>query len=315
MAVLFDKVVIIGCGLIGSSLAHCIRKHDLAGNLTVVEKTKDICKRVMELDLADETETDVGKAVPDADLVIVSVPMGAYAGVALGLNKLKEGAIVTDVGSVKQSAIEDLRRHIPSHAHFIPGHPIAGTEHSGPEAGFAELFENRWCILTPLPQTELRPIEKVTALWDACGARIEIMDPQRHDLILAITSHLPHLIAYTIVGTATDLQDDTKNDVIKFSASGFRDFTRIAASDPTMWRDVFLNNKDAVLEILQRFDEDLTAMRRAIRKDDGKYLFDFFTRTRNIRKDVIEAGQADYVYPDKQQDGAPPVEKKIGKGS
>lgn len=304
---LFDKIVIIGCGLIGSSLAHCIRKYDLAGNLTVVEKTKDICKRVIELDLADETATDVSKAVGDADLVIVSVPMGAYAGVALGLNKLKAGAIVTDVGSVKQSAIDDLRRHIPAHAHFVPGHPIAGTEHSGPESGFPELFENRWCILTPLPHTELRPVEKVTALWEACGARIEIMEPKRHDLILGITSHLPHLIAFTIVGTAEELQDDTKNDVIKFSASGFRDFTRIAASDPVMWRDIFLSNKDAILEILDRFDKDLTEMRMAIRKDDGQHLFDFFSNARHLRKEVIEAGQAEYVYPDKKRDGVPPV--------
>ncbi len=295
---MFKKIVIIGCGLIGSSLARCIREYDLADNLTVVEKDKEICKRVLELDLADETETRVEKALEGADLVIVSVPMGAYPSIALGLGKLEAGAIVTDVGSVKQSAIKDLKSHIPAHAHFVPGHPIAGTEYSGPESGFIELFQNRWCILTPLLNTELRAVEKVTAFWEACGARIEIMDANRHDLILAITSHLPHLIAFTIVGTATDLQDDTKSDVIKFSASGFRDFTRIAASDPTMWRDVFLNNKDAVLEILQRFDEDLTAMRRAIRKDDGKHLFEFFSRTQAIRKEVIDAGQAAYVYPD-----------------
>lgn len=307
---MFKKIVIIGCGLIGSSLARCVRAHDLAGHLVVVEKDKEICKRVMELDLADETETQVDKALAGADFVIVSVPMGAYPAVALGLGKLEEGAIITDVGSVKQSAIKDLKSHIPKHAHFIPGHPIAGTEFSGPEAGFPELFQNRWCILTPLADSELRPVEKVTAFWEVCGARIEIMDAHRHDLILAITSHLPHLIAFTIVGTATDLQDDTKNDVIKFSASGFRDFTRIAASDPTMWRDVFLNNKDAVLEILQRFDEDLTAMRRAIRKGDGQHLFNFFTRTRKVRKEVIEAGQAAYVYPDATQDVAPPVEEK-----
>lgn len=305
---MFKKIVIIGCGLIGSSLARCIRQHDLADMLVVVEKDKEIGKRVIELDLADETETRVDKALDGADFVIVSVPMGAYSSVALGLNKLEAGAIITDVGSVKQSAIKDLKNHIPAHAHFVPGHPIAGTEFSGPEAGFAELFQNRWCILTPLPQTELRPVERVVKFWEICGAQTEIMDAKRHDLILAITSHLPHLIAFTIVGTATDLQDDTKNDVIKFSASGFRDFTRIAASDPTMWRDVFLNNKEAILEILQRFDEDLTSMRRAIRKGDGQHLFDFFSRTRAVRKDVIEAGQAAYVYPDDQSE--PVVEKK-----
>lgn len=304
---MFEKISIIGCGLIGSSLARAIKKNKLAKKLTIVDKDKRVCDTVLSLGLADKISTKIEDGIKETDLVIVCVPVGAYTSVALHLNNLKAGAIVTDVGSVKQSIIDDLKRHIPDHAHFVPGHPIAGTEHSGPEAGFAELFDDRWCILTPLNDTALRAVEQVTKLWEGCGAKIEIMDAHRHDLILGITSHLPHLIAYTIVGTATDLQDDMKDEVIKFSASGFRDFTRIAASNPTMWRDIFLSNQDAVLEILQRFDEDLTAMRRAIRKGDGQALFDFFSRTQAIRKGVIEAGQAGYVYPNAEQEGVPPV--------
>jgi cyclohexadieny/prephenate dehydrogenase len=211
---------------------------------------------------------------------------------------LEEGCIVTDVGSVKNSVIKALQPRLPAKVHLVPAHPIAGTEFSGPENGFSELFINRWCILTPQAHTELKAIEKITMLWEAFGSNVEIMDAAHHDLVLGITSHLPHLIAYTIVGTATDLEDDIKSEVIKFSASGFRDFTRIASSDPTMWRDVFLNNKEAVLEMLQRFNEDLTALQKAIRKQDGDYLYRHFAETRDIRNAIIDAGQADYVYPD-----------------
>jgi cyclohexadieny/prephenate dehydrogenase len=237
---------------------------------------------------------DLAASVKGADLIILAVPVGACGDVMKQIGaSLADGAVVTDVGSVKQTVIDAVLPHLPAHAYFVPAHPIAGTEHSGPEAGFAELFQERWCILTPLPNTPLRAVEKVTALWEAAGAHIEIMEPKRHDLVLGITSHLPHLIAYSIVDTAATLEEDTKAEVIKYSASGFRDFTRIAASDPVMWRDIFLNNKEAVLEILQRFNEDLTALQKAIRTGDGEKLQDVFTRTRAIRRAIIKAKQAE----------------------
>jgi len=290
---MFKKITIIGMGLIGSSLARVIKREGLAETLVAVDISRDVCGKVLELGLADDVTMRIPKGVKDAELVIIAVPVGAYAGVALELGPhAPPGCIITDTGSVKQAAVRALRPHMPSHIHLVPAHPIAGTEHSGPEAGFDSLFEGRWCILTPLPDGDVRALERVSAFWEACGAHIEIMDIQRHDLILAITSHLPHLIAYTIVGTAADLEDDMKNEVIKFSASGFRDFTRIAASDPVMWRDIFLNNREAVLEILQRFSEDLTGLQKAIRQGDGPMLKAAFTRTRQIRREVIEAGQA-----------------------
>lgn len=290
---LFKKVTIIGLGLIGSSIARVIKQKNLAETLVAVDSSKDVCDKVMELGIADEATREIRNGVADADLVILAVPVGACGTVAEQIRyALKEGAILTDTGSVKGTVVEQVTPHLKDNIHFIPAHPIAGTEHSGPEAGFPELFIDRWCIITPLPDSDIKAVEKVTALWEACGSRIEIMDVKRHDLVLAITSHLPHLIAYTIVGTATDLEEDTKDDVIKFSASGFRDFTRIAASDPVMWRDVFLNNKEAVLEILQRFNEDLTGLQKAIRRGNGEELEDHFTKTRKIRREVIEAGQA-----------------------
>ena len=290
---LFKKVTIIGLGLIGSSIARVIKQKNLAETLVAVDSSKDVCDKVMELGIADEATREIRNGVADADLVILAVPVGACGTVAQQIRyALKEGAILTDTGSVKGTVVEQVTPHLKDNIHFIPAHPIAGTEHSGPEAGFPELFIDRWCIITPLPDSDIKAVEKVTALWEACGSRIEIMDVKRHDLVLAITSHLPHLIAYTIVGTATDLEEDTKDDVIKFSASGFRDFTRIAASDPVMWRDVFLNNKEAVLEILQRFNEDLTGLQKAIRRGNGEELEDHFTKTRKIRREVIEAGQA-----------------------
>lgn len=291
---MFNKVTIIGLGLIGSSLARIILKKRLANTLVAADANLDVCKTVNDLGLAHKVSDQLAEAVEGADLVILAVPVGAMQKVAERIAPaLKQGAIVTDTGSVKMAVIEAVKPFCRPGVEFVPGHPIAGTEFSGPEAGFVELFENRWCILTPLPDTGVRSVEKVTKLWEECGARIEIMDPSHHDLVLGITSHLPHLIAYTIVGTATELEDDIKSEVIKFSASGFRDFTRIAASDPVMWRDIFLNNKGAVLEVLQRFSEDLTALQKAIRQGNGDYLYEVFAKTRTIRKQIVEQGQAE----------------------
>ncbi|MFN3700432.1 MAG: prephenate/arogenate dehydrogenase family protein [Alphaproteobacteria bacterium] len=288
---MFNKICIIGLGLIGSSLARIIKAQNLAETLVAVDINPKVCDKVLELGIADEATTSLSMGAEGADLVILCSPTGTMALVAKGIaDYLKPGAIVTDVGSVKSSVVKDLRENLPEGIEIVPGHPIAGTEYSGPEAGFVELFEGRWCILTPLPETSLLAVEKVSALWQACGAKIEIMEAQRHDLILAITSHLPHLIAYSIVDTASGLEEETKSEVIKFSASGFRGFTRIAASDPVMWRDVFLNNREAVLEILGRFTEDLSALQKAIRKGDGDYMFDVFSRTREIRRQIVELG-------------------------
>jgi cyclohexadieny/prephenate dehydrogenase len=295
---MFKRVCIIGYGLIGSSLARVIRQGNLAETLICADTSLDVCHRVLDLDIADASTDDLAEGVAACDLVILAVPVGAYESVMEKIAlALAPGAILTDVGSVKQAVIAAVGAHLPENVHFIPAHPIAGTEHSGPDAGFAELFVGRWSIITPLPHSDIQAVEKITKLWEACGARIEIMDPRRHDLVLAITSHLPHLLAYTIVGTATDLEEHTQDDVIKFSASGFRDFTRIAASDPVMWRDIFMNNREAVLEIVQRFTEDLTAMQRAIRWGDADQLQAMFTRTRDIRRKVIEAGQATDPQP------------------
>ncbi len=303
---MFKQITIVGFGLIGSSMARGILKHNLCERLICADSSQAVCDKVAELGLADGVTTDIAAGVEDSDLVILSVPVGALDGIGRRIARyLKEGAVITDTGSVKMAVVKALEPLLPGHVHLVPSHPIAGTEHSGPEAGFAELFHNRWSIITPQAHTSPQAVEKVVALWEALGSNIELMDPQHHDLVLGITSHLPHLIAYTIVGTATDLEEDIKGEVIKFSASGFRDFTRIAASDPVMWRDVFMNNKDAVLELLQRFTEDLTAMQKAIRKGDGEYLYQFFSETRAIRRAIIDAGQADYAYPKGVKKGVP----------
>ena len=311
---MFDKITIIGAGLIGSSIARAVRKHNLAKELVISDSSVEVCDRAIELELADDVVQKAKDAVRGADLVFLCMPVGAMGQVAREIaGFLKEGAIVTDVGSVKEQVVNLLKSELPDYVEIVPGHPIAGTEHSGPDAGFAELFEGRWCILTPSLDTAIRATEKLTFFWEACGSRIEIMDARHHDLVLGITSHLPHLIAYTIVQTANELEDDIKSEVIKFSASGFRDFTRIAASDPVMWRDVFLNNRDSVLEVLQRFSEDLTAMQKAIRKGDGDYLYRVFDSTRKVRREVIEQGQADYaaapqlIVKGGQAPGTPPV--------
>ena len=289
---MFAKVAVIGIGLIGSSLAHVMKREGLAGTIAISTRSSETLKRAEELGLGNDYHLDAGEAVKEADLIIVCTPVGACEGVAKAIAPhLKKGCIVTDVGSVKRSVIDQMLPHLPSNVHLVPGHPIAGTEYSGPDAGFASLFENRWCILTPDETTDKTATEKLKTFWEKCGSQVEVMDAHHHDLVLAITSHLPHLIAYNIVGTADDLATDTRSEVIKFSASGFRDFTRIAASDPTMWRDVFIHNKEAVLETLGRFSEDLSSLQRAIRRGDGDQLFELFSRTREIRRSIIEIGQ------------------------
>lgn len=287
-----NTLCLIGLGLIGSSLARGARESGAAQTIVGYDASADVRAEASTLGLCDVIADDLAAAVSDADLVILAVPVGAYADLAAAIAPhLKVGAIVSDTGSVKASAIDAVMPHLPPHATFIPGHPIAGTEQSGPGAGFAALFHGRWCILTPQEGVDAAALETVSAFWNALGCQVELMDAAHHDLVLAITSHVPHLIAYNIVGTAADLESVTRSEVIKYSAGGFRDFTRIAASDPTMWRDVFLNNKDAVLEMLGRFSEDLTALQRAIRWGDGDALQDLFTRTRAIRKGIVEAGQ------------------------
>jgi cyclohexadieny/prephenate dehydrogenase len=289
----FDTVCFVGIGLIGSSLARAMRKHGLARRLVTLDIAEAARRTAVELGITDAATADPAEGVGEADLVVVGTPVGAMEAVGQAIGPhLKPGAIVTDVGSVKLSVIRDLGPHMPDGVHLVPGHPIAGTEYSGPENGFAELFEGRWHILTPLPGCGAKAVERVAELWRRVGSTVEFMDPHHHDKVLAITSHLPHLIAYTIVGTANDLEGHLQQEVIKFSASGFRDFTRIAASDPIMWRDVFLNNREAVLEVIQRFTEDLTALQRAIRWGEGEVLQKRFTETRAIRRAIIDANQA-----------------------
>jgi cyclohexadieny/prephenate dehydrogenase len=290
---LFDRVAIIGIGLIGSSLARVIRRDNPATYIVACARRAETLDAVRRLNIADEATDDPAAAAAGADLVVLATPLSAYAEIAGKIaSALKPGAIVTDVGSVKETAIRDIKPVLPKGVHFVPGHPVAGTEHSGPEAGFAEMFVDRWCILTPLDDGDPDAVAKITALWQLAKMKVVTMPAERHDRVLAMTSHLPHLIAYTIVGTATALGDDLKSEVIAFSAGGFRDFTRIAASDPVMWRDIFLKNREAVLDVIQRFSEDLTALQRAIRRGEGDTLEDWFTRTRAIRRSVIEAKQA-----------------------
>jgi cyclohexadieny/prephenate dehydrogenase len=294
----FKRVALIGLGLIGSSLAHAMRRAELAGHITGHAKSAKTRKTARQIALADSVCETAAEAARDADLVVLCVPVGACGPVAQEISgQLKQGAILTDVGSVKEAVLRDVGPHVPSGVHFIPGHPIAGTEQSGPLSGFAELFDGRWCILTPPKGSDKAALRQLEAFWRACGSNVDVMDAGHHDLVLAITSHLPHLIAYNIVGTAADLEEVTKSEVIKYSAGGFRDFTRIAASDPVMWRDVFLNNKDAVLEMLGRFSEDLSALQRAIRWGDCDTLISLFSRAREIRRGIIAAGQ-DTAAPD-----------------
>jgi cyclohexadieny/prephenate dehydrogenase len=297
-APLFNRLALIGVGLIGSSIARATRAQGVAGTIVATARSAATRRRVSELGLADQVVETNAAAVDGADLVIVCIPVGQSGAAAQEIGPhLAPGAIVSDVGSVKASVLHDMAPHMPNGVHLIPAHPVAGTEHSGPDAGFAELFVNRWCILTPPPHADAAAVERLAAFWRALGANVETMPAEHHDLVLAVTSHLPHLIAYTIVGTADELAEVTRSEVLKFSAGGFRDFTRIAASDPTMWRDVFLANKAAVLEILGRFNEDVATLTRAIRRNDGETLFNLFTRTRAIRRGILDIGQ-DSPAPD-----------------
>lgn len=292
MTVIYNKVALIGLGLIAGSIAHGIRRAGLAKTISGYARSAETRDIAREINLCDVVCDNVVDAVTDADLVILAVPVGAMADVAREIGPhLKTGATLSDVGSVKAAVIKNVTPFVPEGVHFIPAHPLAGTEHSGPRSGFAELFDNRWCILVPSENTDDVALARLRDFWEKLGSNVEIMDAKHHDLVLAVTSHAPHLIAYTMVGVADDLSRVTDKEVINFSAAGFRDFTRIAASDPTMWRDVFLNNKEATLEILGRFTEELFDLQRAIRAGDGDYLHDYFTRTRAIRRGIIDAGQ------------------------
>ncbi len=322
--VLFDRVALIGLGLIGSSLAWALKRDGLVGHIAGTARSAATRSKAVELGFIDSAHETALEAVADADIVVICAPVGACAAIAEEMAPgLKKGAIVTDVGSVKMAVIRDVGPHLPEGVHLVPGHPVAGTENSGPESGFPELFEGRYCIVTPAPGAHEAAVNKVVEMWTKVGSNVELMDAVHHDRVLAITSHLPHLIAYSIVGTASDLEEHLQresvqngdlirtSEVIKFSAGGFRDFTRIAASDPVMWRDVFLNNKEAVLEVLGRFTEDLTALQRAIRWGEGDILESLFERTRDIRRGVIEmkqAGSFSAVEPG-QEDGSDPDPK------
>jgi cyclohexadieny/prephenate dehydrogenase len=298
MAQIYDRVALIGLGLIASSMAHAMRRVGVAGEIVGYARSAETREVAREIGLCDRVCDSAAEAATGADLVVLCVPVGAMGAVAAEIKgALKPGATVSDVGSVKKAVIEAVAPHIPAGVHFVPAHPLAGTEHSGPRSGFAELFDNRWCLIVPQAGSDRAAVERLEQFWQALGSNTDEMDAEHHDLVLAVTSHAPHLIAYTMVGVADDLRRVTDSEVIKYSAAGFRDFTRIAASDPTMWRDVFLNNKEATLEILGRFTEELFALQRAIRIGDGDHLHAYFTRTRAIRRGIIEAGQ-DTAAPD-----------------
>ncbi|WP_207099628.1 prephenate/arogenate dehydrogenase family protein [Paracoccus shandongensis] len=298
MTVIYDRVALIGLGLIAGSMSHAIREGGLAREVVGHARSAETRETAREIGLCDRVADSAAEAVAGADLVVLAVPVGAMGAVAAEIAPhLKPGATVTDVGSVKQSVVDAVAPHIPPGVHFVPGHPLAGTEHSGPRAGFASLFRNRWWLLTPLPDSDPQAVERLSDLVRAMGAKTDRMEAAHHDLVLAVTSHAPHLIAFTMVGVADHLRRVTDEEIIQYSAAGFRDFTRIAASDPTMWRDVFLHNKEATLDILGRFTEELFVLQRAIRMGDGQQLFDYFTRTRAIRRGIIEAGQ-DTAAPD-----------------
>lgn len=292
MTKIYDRVALIGLGLIASSMFHAIKRAGLAAEVVGYARSEATRKTARDIGLCDQIYNSAAEAVKDADLVVLCVPVGAMDSVAQDIAPyLKAGAVVSDVGSVKRAVIDAVAPHLPDNVHFVPAHPLAGTEHSGPTSGFAELFDDRWCIIVPDLCDDDAVVAKLAALWRGMGSNVDKMDADHHDLVLAVTSHTPHLIAYTMVGVADDLRRVTDSEVIKYSAAGFRDFTRIAASDPTMWRDVFLNNKEATLEVLGRFTEELFMLQRAIREGDGDHLHDYFTRTRSIRRSIIEAGQ------------------------
>ena len=289
---IFKRLCLIGIGLIGSSIALRARQDGLAETIVISTRRRKTLDRAKALNLGDIYTEKVSEAVEGADCVILCIPVGAFAAMGERIGPhLAEDCIVTDVGSVKRSIINQLKPHLPKHVHLVPGHPLAGTEYSGPDAGFSTLFDDRWCLLTPEEGTSPEAVAKLTEFWQGLGSQIDVMGADHHDRVLAVTSHIPHLIAYNIVGTASDLEEITQSEVVKYSASGFRDFTRIAASDPVMWRDVFLHNREAVMEMLGRFSEDLSHLQRAVRNGDGDLLFEHFTKTRNIRRGIIDAGQ------------------------
>lgn len=307
------KLALVGIGLIGSSIALAARRAGVVEQIAIATRRPETLRTAQDLNLGDSYALSASEVVTDADLVIICAPVLAYEGIMREIAPhLKKGAILSDVGSVKQHVHKTLAPLVPQGVHLVPGHPLAGTEYSGPEAGFASLFENRWCVLTPEPGTDPGAVARLRAFWQALGSEVEEMDPRHHDLVLAITSHVPHLVAYNIVGTVADLEADTQSEVIKFSASGFRDFTRIAASDPVMWRDVFLTNREAVLEMLGRFLEDLSLLQRAVRAGDGETLEAMFTRTRAIRRSVIDAGQETAAPDFGRAHGAAPKGSKQG---
>jgi cyclohexadieny/prephenate dehydrogenase len=311
---MFERVALIGIGLIGSSLSHAMRRHGLAATIVGHAQSESTRETALRLGLVSSVHATAEEAVRGADLVILCAPIGVCGGIAEAIaGSFRQGAILTDVGSVKGAVMRDVGRFVPAGVHFIPGHPIAGTEHSGPEAGFAELFDGRWCVLTPPADADPAAVARLQAFWQACGSHVEIMSAEHHDMVLAITSHVPHLIAYNIVNTARHLERVTDTEVIKFSAGGFRDFTRIAASDPVMWRDVFLNNKEAVLEMLARFSEDLTALQKAIRYGDGETLYKLFVEARAVRRGIIQAGQ-DTAAPDFGRHGSAGAAGAAGAG-
>jgi cyclohexadieny/prephenate dehydrogenase len=292
MTIIYERVALIGLGLIAGSIAHAMRRAKCAGEIVGTARSAETRAIAAEINLCDRITETAAEAVKGADLVVLCVPIGAMASVMAEIGPaLKQGATLSDVGSVKQAVIDEVGPHVPEGVHFIPAHPLAGTEHSGPRSGFATLFDNRWNIIVPLEGADQTKVDQLTEFWTALGAKVTTMTPDHHDLVLAVTSHTPHLIAYTMVGVADDLARVTESEVVNFSAAGFRDFTRIAASDPTMWRDVFLTNKDATLEVLGRFTEELFALQRAIRQGDGDHLHAYFTRTRAVRRGIIEAGQ------------------------
>jgi cyclohexadieny/prephenate dehydrogenase len=298
VSVIYEKMALLGLGLIGSSLSHAARRGGLVTHISGYARSAETRAIAKDIGIVDTVHDTAADAVKDADLVVLCTPIGTYAELAREIGPyLKPGCTLTDVGSVKGAVVRDVAPHLPLNVHFIPGHPIAGTEQSGPRAGFAALFDNRWFILTPPPHADAAAVAKLKAFWEGLGSMVDEMTPEHHDLVLAITSHLPHLIAYNTVATASDLEEVTNSEVIKYSAGGFRDFTRIAASDPTMWRDVFLNNREAVLEMLGRFSEELSLLQRAIRWGDGDTLFELFTRARDVRRGIVQAGQ-DTAAPD-----------------
>jgi cyclohexadieny/prephenate dehydrogenase len=304
-APIYGRVALIGLGLIAGSMAHAMRRGGLAGEIVGTARSPETRDVAREIGLVDRVTDTAAEAVQGADLVVLAVPVGAMEAVAEEIAPhLAPGATVTDVGSVKRAVIDAVAPHIPEGVHFVPAHPLAGTEHSGPRSGFASLFDNRWCLIVPAEGADRAAVDRIEALWQGMGSHTDEMDPDHHDLVLAVTSHAPHLIAYTMVGVADHLRRVTDSEVIKYSAAGFRDFTRIAASDPTMWRDVFLTNKEATLDILGRFTEELFVLQRAIRMGDGDMLHEYFTRTRAIRRGIIEAGQ-DTDAPDFGRSGGP----------